>query len=79
MECYSIEQAIDTIWLKAPPGIRNFLRSEIEDKWLSLCKELNEDGKPILRGDVALPFMKRMIAVAVADINKQFIEATLRC
>jgi hypothetical protein len=74
----SLKQALAHVWPDAKPGVQSFLCFSIHEHWVSFCRRHhgNDSHEETLPLEIAIPFTKNMIPVAICELNKRFIMAT---
>jgi hypothetical protein len=81
LEMLTLKQALENYWPDAKPGMKRFLNSEIQERWKSLYLNQNghdTDNESELPREIAMPFIARMVPVAIAELNSRYIIASMR-
>jgi hypothetical protein len=73
----SLKQTLEMVFPEAKPGHKKFLYFAIRGWWRSLCqKNMSVSNSTRLDREIAVPFVKKMIPVAIAEITSKFLKET---
>lgn len=72
----TLKNTLHEVFPEAKPGHKTFLYSEIRGRWRALCKKSSTNSTRLLPRDIAIPFVKKMAAISIAELNSQYITTT---